>query len=85
MFRINLCNSLERVIDTIRIISIFGDEITFSGVNEACSFIAAFNENISKPKFYGFEILVRYSNGDKLEARYAEKCNAISFLKSIGH
>ncbi|MCL2003456.1 MAG: hypothetical protein FWG72_05560 [Oscillospiraceae bacterium] len=83
-FRLKLCNSLERKIESIRIMSMFGDESAFSNVNEACTFIATFNEKDGRFKFYKFEIYVRYSNGDKLEAQYTEKSNAIAFLQSIG-
>ena len=83
-FRLKLCNSLERKIDVIRIISVFGEESTFLSVHEACDFITKFEENLSEPKFYGFEIYIRYSNGDKLEAKYADRSNAIAFLQNLG-
>ena len=83
-FRSRLCRSLERKVETIRIISTFGDENTFSNIPEACNFIAKFNVSLRQLKFYKFEIYIRYSNGDKLEAQYTDRSYAIGFLQSIG-
>jgi hypothetical protein len=79
-----LSNSLERKIDAIRIISIFGDEGTFSTIDEACNFIVTSNYRAVQPEFYRYEIYIRYSNGDKLEAQYTEISNAVAFLQSLG-
>ena len=84
-FCLKLCKSLERKIETIRIIPVFGNETTFSCIYEARDFISTFNEKIiNKPIFYKFEIFIRYSNGDRLEAQFIEKSNAIAFLENIG-
>lgn len=83
-FCFKLCNSLERKIDTIRVISVFGDEGIFATIDEACNFIAASNYRSCQFEFYRYEIYVRYSNGDKLEAQYTEISNAIAFLQSLG-
>jgi hypothetical protein len=83
-FRSKLCDSLERKIDSIVIIPTFGDENIFSDIHEACDFITTFDENSSQPKLYKFEIYIRYSNGDKLEAQFTERVNAIAYLQSIG-
>jgi hypothetical protein len=84
-FRVKLCNSLERKIVTIRIIPIWRDEcaFSFSSAFEACHFIEEYKESPTQPKFYRFEICIRYSNGDKIEALYNEKSHAIAFLQSI--
>jgi hypothetical protein len=84
-FRLKLCNSLERKIEAVRVISVFGDETVFADIKSACAFLSTFNETKSKPDFYKFEIYVRYSNGDRFEACYSDKSNAILFLQSITH
>jgi len=85
LFRLKLCNSLERKIDVIKIISLYGSESVFINVQEACKFITNFKEVSYLQKFYKYEIYVHYSNGDKLEAQYADRNNVIIFLQSIGH
>jgi hypothetical protein len=82
-FSSRLCASLEREIDYIRVISIFGNETTFEKIEDACDFIAKVDNESNSLRFYRFEIYVRYSNGDKLEAQYAERQNAIAFLQSL--
>ncbi len=83
-FCLKLCGSLERRIDTIRVISIFGDEGIFATIDEACYFISTSTYKSCQPEFYRYEIYIKYSNGDKLEAQYTEISNAIAFLQSIG-
>ena len=82
-FMKKLCDSLERTIVSVRIVSIFGEENTFSNVPEACDFIVKYNEGSGKLDFLGFELYIRYSNGDKHDAKYADRSKAIAFLRSI--
>ena len=83
-FRNRLCNSLEREIESIKVISVFGDENTFIDIQRACYFIATFDEKTCELKFLKFEIFVRYSNGDKMDVQFSDRTKAISFLKSLG-
>ena len=82
-FCVRLCNSLEREIELIRVLSIFGDESAFVDIQQACQFIATFNEMTCQPKFLKFEIFVKYSNGDKMDVQFSDRAMAISFLKSL--
>jgi len=83
-FRMRLCSSLEREIESIRAISIYGEDSTFVDTQQACHFIATFNETPSQAKFLKFEIFVRYSNGDKMDIQFSDRAKAVSFLKSLG-
>ena len=82
-FRLKVMESLERRIESIRIMSLYGEENLFASIQEACDFISGFVVRESKPYFYKFEIYVRYSNGDKFEAHFADRRNAVTFLEKI--
>jgi hypothetical protein len=83
-FVAKLSASLERRIDTIRVFALYGSETTFSSIDEACGFIANQTLDQLELSFNKYEIQIRYSNGDKLEAQYSDKQSAIAFLQAIG-
>ncbi len=79
-------NSLEKMvarkIESIRIIVLHGKEYNVNRIEDAIQFIEKYDiKNASLP-FFKFEIFILYSNGDKVEAKFIEKENAISFLKN---
>ena len=80
-FKQNLCLSLERRIESIRILSVYGNQIVFNSAQEACNYIANFYEDVNSAKFYKFEIYIKYSNRDKIEMQFQNKENAIQFLQ----
>jgi hypothetical protein len=82
-FVIKLSKSLERKIASVRVVSIFGKPSYFQTIDEACLYISSCNDIPSDLKFYKFEIFVRYSNGDKLDAEYKDRQTAIAFLRRL--
>ncbi|GHV51586.1 hypothetical protein FACS1894216_06010 [Synergistales bacterium] len=83
IFSSRLCLSLERNLESIQVVSIYGKHTMFASVEDACKFISNFKELPSNSRFYRFEISVRYSNGDRMDAQYAERQSAILFLRSL--
>ncbi|MCD6371836.1 MAG: hypothetical protein J7L39_03915 [Candidatus Aenigmarchaeota archaeon] len=76
--------SLLRRIEIIRLISLFGEEKVFSGIKEAIRFIEEAPEtNTDKYEFKGYEIYVRFTNGDKFEGRFHNKDMALNFLRAL--
>ena len=70
-----LQNALKRTIERIYIISLFGAEKEFCNIQDACDYIASDQKEITVKKnmFRGYEIIVKYSNGDKIEMRFQKK------------
>ena len=83
-FMKSLKQSLLRRIEIIRLVPLFGEEKTFSKVNDAIRFIQEYPETKPKNyKFKGYEIYVRFTNGDKLEGKFQNKNVALKFLRLL--
>jgi hypothetical protein len=50
-------------------------------VQEAIEFVAAYSEEKACEPLVKYEVQIRYSNGDKIDATFAEKVAAIDFLE----
>lgn len=82
-FNNNLCVSLERKIETIRVITVYGNRQIFGTPEEAKEFIAQHDGEQADLDFYKFEIYIKYTNGDIIEMQFSEKRNAILFLNQL--
>ncbi len=80
-----LQNALKRTIESIYIISLFGAEKEFCNIQDACDYIASDQKEIAVKKnmFRGYEIIVKYSNGDKIEMRFQKKRDALTSLEKL--
>lgn len=80
-----LRNALERTIESIHITSLFGKSEIFSGIHEACDFIASDTKEITftKDAFRCYEIIVKYSNGDRIDMQFKEKQAAMTSLRRL--
>jgi hypothetical protein len=76
--------ALDRQISQIIVIPLHGNEAEFNGVDEALDFVNAYAEAVpSTGDFHRYEIIVRYSNEDKLEASFKSKQNVVDFLRYV--
>lgn len=76
--------TLDRKIDSIILIPLHGGESEFDRIDDAIAFIQDYDEASSQDgAFRKYEIIVRYSNGDKIEGAFAEKQTAIRFLQYV--
>lgn len=80
-----LRNALERMIESILITSLFGVSKKFSNIQDACNYIVS-DEKVSsftKDTFYGYKIIVTYSNGDKIDMEFKEQQHALTRLRQL--
>lgn len=80
-----LRNSLERRLESIRIISLYGDPQVFNSVHDACTYIATTQDCITftADSFYRYEIQIKYSNGDRIEMQFKEQQSALATLMQL--
>jgi len=76
-----LRDNLGRRVKEILVRPVFGLDNTFSSVEEAISFISIHDEGIPRGNFVRYEIQVRFSNGDRIEADLGARDRTIEFLK----
>jgi hypothetical protein len=76
--------TLDRQIEQIVLIPLHGKENEFSTVADAISFVETYAEAaLHGGSFRKYEIVVRYTNDDKIDASFKNKEKAIAFLHYI--
>ncbi len=78
-------NALERTLESISIISLFGNPKIFYNIQDACAYILEEEKSVTftKDSFYRYEIVVKYSNGDKIDMQFKEKQTALAHLNQL--
>lgn len=80
-----LQNALERTLESISIISLYGNSNIFYNIQDACAYILEEEDVITftKDSLYRYEIVVKYSNGDKIDMQFKEQQAAIASLNRL--
>lgn len=71
------------MLESISITSLYGYSQTFRSLTEACDYIAADHTASGMPpdaSFDRYEIIIMYSNGDKIEMQFKEPQAALTGL-----
>ncbi|WND03902.1 hypothetical protein QGN29_05890 [Temperatibacter marinus] len=86
-FTSKLKEALDRQIKQIFISPLFGENYSFTDMTNAKKFIYDYNSepNNEELTFAKYQIVIHYTNGDKLEGSFRSKDRAISFLNSVLH
>lgn len=83
-FMNRLEEALDRKIDSVILIPLHGGESKFGSIDDAIIFIQEYDETSSQyGTFRKYEVIVRYSNGDKIEAAFSVKPKAVEFLRYV--
>ncbi|WP_058569519.1 DNA methylase [Xylella fastidiosa] len=81
----NLKKAIDRVVLRIIVVPLHGAENSFESVDAAKQFLAEHDQNkAERREFRKYEIIVRYSNSDRVEASFEDKAAALDFLAYIG-
>lgn len=74
--------ALSRRVQDVRILPLFGSELAFASLEDAVSTVERFNESPSPgATFHRYEILLRFTDGDKIEGVFHQKGDALAFLE----
>lgn len=82
-FMDTLKETLDRSIDKILIIPLYGKEYNFFSVEDAKNFLKEFGIKESENYFRKYELIVRFNNGDKIEGSFTDQKKALEFLGHI--
>jgi len=74
---------MDRLIDKVIIIPLYGNGRCFQDVSAAISFIEKYNESIAEGEFKRYKVIVEYSNSDRIDAEFLSKGKIIKFLNSL--
>jgi len=75
--------SMNRVIEQLIIIPLYGKEHTFVSCATAAQFIKQFDHQAQNGIFKKYEVLVQFSNGDSIDASFKDKEGIEKFLKYL--
>jgi hypothetical protein len=81
-FMHGLKRAVTRRIELIRVLPLHGTPLEWSSVGDAITFIERYDEGDGTRPVVRYEIEIRYSNGDRIQAQFAGKESAIQFLRS---
>ena len=82
-FFVELKATLDRVINFIAVIPLYGVESRFSTVSDAMSFLEDSIAEENRGDLRKVEIIIRYSNGDTIDASFTTIDKATAFLRQL--
>lgn len=83
-FFIKLQATLDRQIEQIILIPLHGQQSEFGAVGDAIKFVKNYLEDTLRDGiFRKYEIIVRYTNNDKIDASFQDKEKAVAFLRYV--
>ena len=82
-FYSTLRQKLDRMIDRILVIPLFGDQSEFASVTDAERFVESFEEADGNGDFRKYEIEVQFSNGDHVRGAFRDKDGVQAFFRYV--
>jgi hypothetical protein len=79
-FFVRLRRKLDRIVERITVLPLFGTPLTFGSAAEAVEFIRGFDRAAGAGEFRKFEVSIVFSNGDEVRGIFAEEDEAVRFL-----
>lgn len=80
-FILALTNSVTRHVEQILIFPLHGQLLQVTTITEAISFLSKYSEQIESLPLLKYEIIIKYNTGDRIEASFHDKKDAIVFLE----
>ena len=78
-------NRIARTVEKVIIVSLYGETTVFDNIHDALKFLDQHNQKpMSILPFRGYHIIVRFANGDRVEADFESKQRAKEFLAFVG-
>lgn len=74
--------SISRQIDRITVLPLYGAPTELATVEEAVRFLERYEEAPGTIPIQRYEIRIRYNNADSVEAAFADKADALGFLRT---
>lgn len=73
---------ISRQIDRITVLPLYGSPTELATVHEAIRFLETYQEKPGKAPIQRYEIRIRYNNADSIEATFADRTDAVAFLRT---
>lgn len=73
---------VSRQIERITILPLYGSPTELTNVEQAIRFMEAYSEKPASVPIQRYEIRIRYNNADSIEATFADRGDAVAFLRT---
>ena len=83
-FMLHLERAVRRQISAVRVIPLHGSSKDCVTVQEAIAFVDAYDESSAHGPLVKYEVIIRYDNGDKIDASFEDRATTIEFLQAYG-
>ncbi|HUQ72240.1 MAG TPA: hypothetical protein VM165_22130 [Planctomycetaceae bacterium] len=81
-FMLQLERAVQRLITAVRVTPLHGAAKDCITVNEAIAFVDAYDEQAATGPLVKYEVVVRYDNGDKIDAQFQDRSTTVEFLRA---
>jgi hypothetical protein len=81
-FMSHLERAVKRQITAVRVTPLHGAAKDCVTVDEAISFVDRYDETAATGPLVKYEVLIRYDNGDKIEAQFQDNATTVEFLQA---
>ena len=81
-FMEKLKSAVTRRIRSVRILPLHGSAAEWTSIEEAIAFVEKYKEQRDSLPVVKYEVQIIYSNGDRIDGQFADKRDAIQFLRS---
>ena len=82
-FMLHLERAVVRQINTVRVIPLHGIGKECLSVAEAIAFVEKYDEHAASGPLLKYEVIIRYDNGDKVDAQFTDRASTIEFLAAF--
>ncbi len=83
LFFLKLREKLDRIVDRVVILPLFGSSFEFSSVDYAANFLREFDAKLPTGEFQKYEVIIKFSNGDKVDGLFSQKNQVLNFLEYV--
>lgn len=73
------------MVERVVILPLYGASNEFSTINDAIEFLDQHPTGEASGCFQKYEVLIMFSNGDRVEASFQDKARAREFLHFVSH
>ncbi|MSO19069.1 MAG: hypothetical protein EXQ56_01175 [Acidobacteria bacterium] len=80
-----LNRAVTRKIKSVRILPLHGAAVEWNSIEKAIAFVEQYNELSAPQPIVKYEVQILYSNGDRIEGQFADRKDAIQFLRGYAH
>ena len=80
-FMTQMERAVKRQISAVRIIPLHGTAQECVNVQQAITIVEGYNEASAHGPLVKYEVIIRYDNGDKIEAEFQDRATTIEFLQ----